>query len=105
MLKPEGNPIPVGGEWVPTLQEEFDSSQLDRSVWSDQYYFGRTHNYDAYCPSENVSIIKSKLNIFAREEKCQGKAHARGVISSHGEFEQTFDYFDGCFRIPAGQGL
>ena len=96
---------PAHATWEQTFSEEFTGSSLDQSRWQDEYMWGRTHNYEAWCAPENVLIEDGLLRLKAENISREGMEYTTGMICSYGKFSQQYGYFEGRFRIPSGQGF
>jgi beta-glucanase (GH16 family) len=92
--------------WPMIFHDEFDGSQLNQSVWADEYLWGRTnppelqyYAHDAFRQNNGV------LSIMAEKKVIQGMNYSSGVITSFDSFIFTYGYVEARVRIPSGQGF
>ncbi len=93
---------PAGSEWTMRWNDEFNGSSLDRSVWDDEYVWGRTHNYDGYCAPENVIVEDGKLRLKAEKESRGGATFTTAAVISKPGFNFKYGYLEGRFKVPSG---
>ena len=95
------------GEYELVWSDEFDGTDLDRSVWDYntggggwgnqelQYYTDRT---------ENVRVEDGNLVIEARKEKYDNRDYTSGRILSKGKKEFLYGKFEARIKFPGGKG-
>ncbi len=99
--------------WTMVFNDEFEGNSLDKSKWNPTYNWGHTHNHQAYCVEENVSVKDGKLIIRADARRhpdapptCSngGKTYSldytSGAIDTRGHFEVNGGYIEGRFKMP-----
>lgn len=95
--KPEGELV---------FADEFEGSNLDRTVWNTEMVWGRKttgelQRYEDSC----IEVRDGQLHIFAKEQQSEDRRYASGVIASFDRFEFTYGYAEIRARMPEGQGL
>lgn len=103
--------------WSIVFEDDFEGSSLDKSKWNPTYNWGHTHNHQAYCVEENVSVSNGLLHI-----KGEAKRHPQapqtctnggntysldytsGAIDTRGKFEIQYGYIEGRFKMPKQLG-
>lgn len=104
---------PSSSGWTMVFNDEFEGNSLDKSKWNPTYNWGHTHNHQAYCVEENVSVKDGKLIIRADARRhpeapatCSngGKTYSldytSGAIDTRGHFEVNGGYIEGRFKMP-----
>lgn len=99
--------------WTMVFNDEFEGTSLDKTKWNPTYNWGHTHNHQAYCVEENVSVKDGKLIIRADAKRhpaapatCSngGKTYSldytSGAIDTRGHFEVNGGYIEGRFKMP-----
>ncbi len=110
-------PPATSAGWTMVFNDEFDGNSLDKSKWNPTYNWGHTHNHQAYCVEENVSVSDGKLKIKAESRRhpdapptCSngGKTYSldytSGAIDTRGHFEMNGGYIEGRFKMPSQLG-
>jgi len=105
----------VNDDWVLTFDDEFSGPRLDLAKWVPHDPFGqaRDRQVQAYLP-EAVTVSGGQLHIVARRT-ASGEAPVRydgserqyisGIVTTYGQFSQTYGRFEIRFRAPQGRGL
>lgn len=106
-------PPTTSAGWTMVFNDEFEGTSLDKSKWNPTYNWGHTHNHQAYCVEENVSVKDGKLIIMAESRRhpdapptCSngGKTYSldytSGAIDTRGHFEVNGGYIEGRFKMP-----
>lgn len=109
-----GTRPPVDGDWVPTLQEEFDSAALDETKWTPRLVWdgpnpAETQRY----LEENVQVRDGKLVITCEKNpghqyddpKLPTRQYATGAVTSLDKWTQTYGYFEARIKRPSARGL
>ncbi len=106
-----GKRPPVAGEWTQTLDEEFDGSTLDRSLWnvSAENYWDKPSHFS----KENVllggGVVKlhyeKKRGFHNDDPKKQQTDYATGYLDTYGKWVQRYGYFEARVKIPDAPGL
>lgn len=106
-----GKRPPVPGEWTKTLDDEFDGTRLDPTVWKvtgENYYDKQTH-----WSKENV-IVKDGMARLRYEKKAgfqnddpkrNQTAYASGYLDTFGLWAQRYGYFEARMKLPKAPGL
>jgi beta-glucanase (GH16 family) len=109
-----GRRPPVTGDWIRTLDENFDTRALDTRLWSTRYPWPgpAPGQLQRYAP-ENV-VLSGGLARF-RVEKKSGhenndpalgtRDYTAGILQSFGKWTQRYGYFEARIRIPRVRGL
>jgi len=108
-----GKRPPVPGEWVQTLDENFDGERLNANLWNTHFPWSGLFkgHLEAYSP-KNVSVkdgmlrIKvEKRTIHANDDPTQPtRPYASGVVTSYGKFTQRYGYFEARIKLPTFRG-
>lgn len=109
----QADPPASSAGWTMVFNDEFEGSSLDKSKWNPTYNWGHTHNHQAYCVEENVTVKDGKLIIKAEARRhpdapptCSngGKTYSldytSGAIDTRGHFEVNGGYIEGRFKMP-----
>ncbi|MGN6507283.1 MAG: family 16 glycosylhydrolase [Tepidisphaeraceae bacterium] len=109
-----GQKPPVAGEWVQTLNENFDEPSLDLKTWTPRLC------WDGPLPAETQRYRES--NVFVKDgkliikcEKNPGhqydnpalptREYATGAMESVGKWTQEYGYFEARIKQPTARGL
>lgn len=110
-----GQRPPVEGNWVKTLDENFDGDALDLHRWNvytDNYWDKRTH-----FSKDNAIVKDGKLvlhyekktgyhNDNPADTKTVGKTdYACGFADTYGKWRQLYGYFEARVKLPKAPGL
>ena len=110
-----GKRPPVDGDWVKTLDENFDGNSLDLNRWNiytDNYWDRRTHF------SKDNAIVKDGKLILHYEKKTgyhndnpedvktvKQTDYACGFADTFGKWRQRYGYFEARVKLPKAPGL
>lgn len=110
-----GQRPPVDGDWVKTLDENFDGDAIDLNRWNiytDNFWDKRTH-----FSKDNVIVKDGKLilhyekktgyhNDDPNDKKTVGKTdYACGFADTYGKWRQLYGYFEARVKLPKAPGL
>ena len=109
-----GQRPPVEGDWVQTLNENFDGSTLDTSKWTPRLVWdGPAHAETQRFLEKNVYVEDGKLVI-----KCERnpghqydnpnlatREYATGAVTTLDKWTQTYGYFEARIKRPSARGL
>jgi beta-glucanase (GH16 family) len=106
-----GNKPPVDGDWTQTLNENFDGTTVNSTLWNiytSNFWDKRTHT------SKDDTIIKDGVAIL-RVEKKRGfdwddptrkeTDYAMGFLDTYGKWTQRYGYFEARMKLPTAPGL
>lgn len=109
-----GQRPPVPGDWVQTLDENFDGDTLDAKLWTPRFPWDgpQPGQLQRYVP-ENVTVKDGKLRIKA--EKLAGhenndsslgrREYTSGLVQSYDKWAQRYGYFEARVKLPTARGL
>lgn len=99
------------GTWKLVLNETFDGSSLNTSIWNTGLWFNTTINNElqAYRP-ENVRVSGGHLNLVAERRAAvttwgEAMNYASGAITTRNKFTFTFGAVEARLKSPRGKGL
>lgn len=110
-----GQRPPVEGDWIKTLDENFDGESIDLNKWSvyaDNYWDKRCH-----FSKDNVLLNDGKVllrfekktgfhNDDPNDTKTVGKTnYATGFLDGRGKWTQRYGYFESRMKLPKAPGL
>jgi beta-glucanase (GH16 family) len=106
-----GRRPPVTGDWVKTLDDEFDGTRLNGSVWkpSGENYYDKLSHWS----KQNV-IVKGGFARLRYEKsvghqnddpKAPSTAYASGYLDTYGLWTQKYGYFEARMKLPTAPGL
>lgn len=107
------NYLPTGpiGNYNLVLDESFNGSGLNTSIWNTGLWFNTTINNElqAYRP-ENVRVSGGNLALVAENRSAQttwgeNKSYASGAITTRNKFTFTYGVVEARMLVPVGQGL
>lgn len=78
------------------FQDEFNSTSLDRTKWSDHIW------YDPPSDTRDYGVSDGKLKIWPQPD-ASGRFRER-ILTTAGKFEQTYGYFEMEAKLPVGAG-
>ncbi len=109
-----GKKPPVDGDWVQTLDENFDGSQLDAKFWmprspEDEPHQGETQRYAL----ENVTVGDGVMKIKCEKRtgyqydltSTKPRDYSTGIVTSFGKWTQCYGYFEARMKLPTARGL
>ena len=109
-----GTRPPIEGEWVQTLDENFDGETLNDKLWTPRFPWDgpQPGQLQRYAP-ENV-IVGDGVASF-KVEKRQGhenndpklgtREFTSGLIQSYDKWTQLYGYFEARVKLPTARGL
>ncbi len=110
-----GQKPPVEGDWVQTLNENFDVGTIDLTKWSvyaDNYWDKRCHfsKDNVLLDSGKVLLRFEKKTGFHNDDpndtKTVGKTnYATGFLDGRGKWTQRYGYFESRMKLPKAPGL
>jgi beta-glucanase (GH16 family) len=116
---------PTGSDWQEVFVEDFSASFLDRTKWTDCYWWDKdgctnlsNEELQWYKPA-NISVADGKLRLTARSEQIKGHEgrmfpYTSGMVTSGRYYEERpepdrfsmlYGYVEVRAKPPAGQGL
>ncbi|HSI10181.1 MAG TPA: glycoside hydrolase family 16 protein [Rariglobus sp.] len=110
-----GQRPPVEGDWVKTLDENFDGDAINLNRWNvytDNFWDKRTH-----FSKDNAIVKDGKLTLHFEKKtgyhndnpndtKTVGKTdYACGYADSYGKWRQRYGYFEARVKLPKAPGL
>lgn len=110
-----GKRPPVDGDWVQTLDEEFDKDTLDLNRWNiymHNYWDKRTHfsKDNAIVKDGTLTLHYEKKTGYHNDNpndiKTVGKTdYASGFADTYGKWRQRYGYFEARVKLPKAPGL
>ena len=106
-----GQRPPVTGDWVQTLDEEFNGSTLDASIWSvygENYYDKVSHwSKDEVLVGGGVVRLRyEKKSGFQNDDPKRAKTdYAAGYLQTFDKWAQRYGYFEARMKLPKAPGL
>lgn len=95
------------GEYELVWSDEFDGTELDRSVWGFNIGGGGWGNQELQYYTdrpENVRVENGNLVIEARKEDYENRAYTSGRILTRGNKEFLYGKFEARIKFPGGKG-
>lgn len=109
-----GKRPPVEGDWVQTLDENFDGTALDAKLWTPRFPWDgpQPGQLQRYVP-ENVTVANGVLSIKAEKKfghenndpKLGSREYTSGLIQSYDKWSQLYGYFEARIKVPYVRGL
>jgi beta-glucanase (GH16 family) len=106
-----GQRPPVPGDWVKTLDENFDGSALDASLWSvygENYYDKVTHwsKNEVLVGGGVVRLRYEKKSGYQNDDPKRVKTeYAAGYLQTYDKWAQRYGYFEARMKLPKAPGL
>ncbi len=109
-----GQRPPVPGDWVQTLDENFEGDSLNTKLWTPRFPWDgpQPGQLQRYAP-ENVTVKNGRLVIKA--EKLAGhenndsslgrREYTSGLVQSFDKWTQRYGYFEARVKLPTARGL
>ncbi|GHC09771.1 glycoside hydrolase family 16 protein [Cerasicoccus arenae] len=109
-----GGRPPVEGDWVLTLDENFDGDTLDESLWSPRFPWDgpQPGQKQRYAP-ENVIIgdgvatfiVEKRFGHENNDPKLDTREYTSGLIQTYDKWAQLYGYFEARIKVPYVRGL
>jgi len=106
-----GKRPPVPGDWVQTLDDEFDGNVLNKTIWKStgENYYDKLSHWSA----RNVLIgnglarlrYEKKTGYQNDDPKLTSTPYASGYLDSYGIWTQKYGYFESRMKVPTAPGL
>ncbi|MBK1858127.1 family 16 glycosylhydrolase [Cerasicoccus arenae] len=109
-----GKRPPVEGDWVMTLNENFDEKKLNLSLWTPRLCWdgpakGETQRY----LEENVTVQDGFMKILCEvnpghqynDPKLDSRVYATGAVTTLDKWTQRYGYFEARLKPPTARGL
>jgi beta-glucanase (GH16 family) len=106
-----GKRPPAEGDWVETLDQKFNGSSVDTSVWNvtgPNYYDKVTHwtKSDLLVGDGVLRIRYEKKSGFQNDDPTQPRLpYAAGFLNTFGKWTQRYGYFEARMKLPTAPGL
>jgi beta-glucanase (GH16 family) len=106
-----GQRPPVAGDWVKTLDDEFNGTALDQSVWSiygNNDWDQQTHwsKADVLLGGGVIRLRYEKKTGFRNDNPAQkSSAYAAGYLHTYDKWAQRYGYFEARMKLPTAPGL
>ncbi len=106
-----GSRPPVEGDWVQTLNEEFDSDTLNDRLWriyAPNYWDKRSHfsKDNLVLGGGMMRLRMEKKTGFHNDDPTQKQTdYAVGFMDSYGKWAQRYGYFEARMKVPTAPGL
>jgi beta-glucanase (GH16 family) len=109
-----GQRPPVEGDWVQTLNENFDGTTLNDKLWTPRFPWDgpQPGQLQRYAP-QNVIVADGVVSF--KSEKLLGhenndparptREYTSGLIQSYDKFAQLYGYFEARVKLPTARGL
>lgn len=109
-----GKRPPVPGDWVRTLDENFNGTILNDAVWSDKTWWnglleGQTQRY-----SRNNLLLEKGILKFKTEKRpgpeyddpsLPSRDYTTGLLLTYNKWTQRYGYFEARMKMPTARGL
>ncbi len=109
-----GKRPPIPGNWVQTLNENFDGDTLNTSIWTPRFPWDgpQPGQLQRYTP-ENVLVEDGKLKLISEKRKghennnpsLKTREFSSGLIQSYDKWAQRYGYFEARVKFPTARGL
>ncbi len=109
-----GQRPPVEGNWVQTLDENFDGEKLNDKLWTPSFPWdglqpGQLQRYSA----ENVTVSGGHARFKAEKRRGHhnddparpARDYTSGIIQSYDKFTQLYGYMESRIKLPTTRGL
>ena len=106
-----GNKPPATGEWIKTLDEDFDGKKLNTSLWSlsgENYYDKVTHwSKDNLIIDGGFAKLRyEKKKGFMNDDPTRERTnYASGYLESFDKWAQRYGYFEARMKLPRAPGM
>lgn len=106
-----GKRPPVEGDWVKTLDDDFNAPTLDSSVW-DVYgpnYWDKTTHFSKDNVILGDGVVKlryeKKTGFHDDDPKKKQSNYAAGYLHTYDKWVQRYGYFESRMKLPKAPGL
>ena len=106
-----GTKPPVEGDWVRTLNEDFDAPALNESLWNTataNHWDKRTaFSRENVNVSDGVARLRFEHRTSRHNDDPEGeeKAYTSGFLDTFGKWKQRYGYFEARMKLPTAPGL
>ena len=109
-----GQRPPVEGNWVKTLDENFDGPQLNTKIWSTENWWSSLNNGQTQRYSKDNLIFEDKVLKIKTEKrtghqyddpKLPTRDYTTGHIVTFDKWAQRYGYFEARVKLPKARGL
>ena len=106
-----GKRPPVVGEWVQTLNENFDGTTIDAARWNivtQNYWDKRSHfSKDNLLVANGLATLRmEKKRGYDWDDPTRSQTdYAVGYLDSYGKWTQRYGYFEARMKLPSAPGL
>lgn len=109
-----GQRPPVDGDWVQTLDEEFNGPVLDPKLWTPrQPYDVVIKSHIQRYAEENVVVENGQATIKCEKKagnqyndpKLESREYTTGVFTSYGKWTQLYGYMEARVKVPTVKGF
>ena len=110
-------PTGVPGNWCSVLDDDFDGTSLNSSLWNTQYPWGEDNNGDGsencYLPSNVALDGRGHLVLTGQRGMVRGTGsdgkpktwpYSSGQVNTYGKFSMTHGVLEVRARVPTGLG-
>jgi beta-glucanase (GH16 family) len=107
-------PADLPGEWVKTLDENFDGNKLNEKLWTPRFPWDgpQPGQLQRYAP-ENVTVadgnavfkVEKKFGHENNDPKLGTRNYTSGLIQSYDKWSQLYGYFEARIKVPYVRGL
>lgn len=107
-------PPELAGEWVQTLNENFDGDRLDASRWTPRFPWDgpQPGQLQRYAP-ENVTVaggvatfkVEKRAGHENNDTSLGRRDYTSGLIQSYDKWTQLYGYFEARVKVPYVRGL
>jgi len=106
-----GQRPPIDGDWVKTLDDEFDGTTLDQTLWDvygANYWDKQSHwsKDDVLLGGGVVRLRYEKKTGFNNDDPTQAQTnYAAGYLHTYNKWAQRYGYFEARMKLPKAPGL
>lgn len=106
-----GKRPPVEGEWIKTLDDEFNAPTLDPSIWSiygENYWDKKSHwsKENVLLGGGQVRLRYQKKTGFNNDDPTKAQSdYQSGYLHTYGLWVQRYGYFEARMKLPKAPGL
>lgn len=109
-----GKRPPVEGDWVMTLNEEFDGNKLNLDIWTPRLCWdGPAHAELQRYIEENITVEDGVMSIRCAKDpghqyndpSLPTREYATGAVTTLGKWTQKYGYIEAKIKLPTARGL